>query len=130
MAADRTIVTADGAPVALGAYSHAVASNGLLFCAGQLALDPTSRELIGATPAEQIEVALRNVEAVCRAAGARLADAVKVTVYLVDIGAFEEINAVYETFFTGGEPPARVVLAVAALPKGALVEIDAVVALP
>jgi 2-iminobutanoate/2-iminopropanoate deaminase len=128
MSHHRTVINADDAPAPVGPYSHAVASNGLLFCSGQVALDPASGELVGDTPAEQARQCLTNLEAVCGAAGARLSDAVRVTVWLTDMGDFVPVNEVYGTFFEG-EPPARVTIAVAGLPKGALIEIDAVVAL-
>jgi 2-iminobutanoate/2-iminopropanoate deaminase len=125
----REPVTAIGAPAALGPYSHAVIAAGLLFCSGQVPLDPDSGELVGATPAEQATQCLKNLSAVCAAAGASLSDAVRMTVYLTDMGAFADVNEVYGTFFEV-DPPARVAIGVAALPKGARVEIDAIVALP
>lgn len=124
----REIVEAPGAPAAIGPYSHAVKTDGLLFCSGQIALDPASGELVGDTPAAQARQCLLNLEAVCAAAGAELTRAVKVTMYLADMASFAEVNGVYEGFFPA-DPPARVGLAVAGLPKDALVEIDAVVAL-
>ncbi|CAB4864086.1 unannotated protein [freshwater metagenome] len=128
MSGRREIVCAPGAPAALGPYSHAVKAGGLLFCSGQIPLDPETMTLSGSTPAEQARRCLENLEAVCAAAGARLADAVRCTVWLRDMAAFGEVNEVYAGFFTG-EPPARVTIAVAALPAGALVEVDAIVAL-
>ena len=128
MANDRQVVTADGAPAAIGPYSHAASAGGLLFCSGQIPLDPASGELVGETPGEQARQCLQNLEAVCTAAGAALGDAVRVTVYLTDMSAFAEVNEVYGTFFVS-DPPARVAIGVGALPKGAQVEIDAVVAL-
>jgi 2-iminobutanoate/2-iminopropanoate deaminase len=125
----REPVTALGAPAAIGPYSHAVRAGGLLFCSGQIPLDPDSGELVGDTPGEQARRCLENLTAVCAAAGASLTDAVRLTVYLDDMGAFAEVNDVYAGYFEA-EPPARVAVAVAGLPKGALVEIDAVVALP
>jgi 2-iminobutanoate/2-iminopropanoate deaminase len=122
-------VTAIGAPAAIGPYSHAVRAGGLLFCSGQLPLDPDSGELVGDTPAQQATQCLKNLKAVCAAAGASLADAVRLTVYITDMGAFAEVNEAYATFFEA-DPPARVAIGVAALPKGGQVEIDAVVALP
>jgi 2-iminobutanoate/2-iminopropanoate deaminase len=122
-------VTAIGAPAALGPYSHAVIAAGLLFCSGQVPLDPDSGELVGATPAEQATQCLTNLTAVCAAAGASLSDAVRMTVYLTDMGAFADVNEVYGSFFDV-DPPARVAIGVAALPKGAQIEIDAIVALP
>ena len=129
MSPHREPVTAIGAPAAIGPYSHAVRAAGLLFCSGQTPLDPDSGELVGTTPGEQAERCLRNLQAVCAAAGASLADAVRMTVYLTDMGAFAAVNEVYGTFFEA-DPPARVTVGVASLPKGAEVEIDAIVALP
>lgn len=129
VSAHREVITALGAPAAVGPYSHAVRTGNLLFCSGQIPLDPDSGEIVGATPAEQARRCLLNLQSVVSAAGAQLADAVRVTVYLVDMGAFAEVNEVYETFFPA-DPPARVAFGVAALPKGAQVEIDAIVALP
>ena len=125
----REAVTALNAPAAIGPYSHAVRTGGLLFCSGQIPLHPDSGDLVGDTPAEQARRCLENLEAVAAAAGASLADAVRMTVYMTDLGAFAEVNDVYGSFFAG-EPPARVAIGVAALPRGAQVEIDAVVALP
>src|SRR3954469_9052053 len=125
----RHPVTAQGAPEAIGPYSHAVQAGGLLFCSGQIPLDPSSGELVGDTPAEQARRCLENLTHVCGAAGAALSDAVRVAVYLTNMGAFGEVNEVYGSFFDA-DPPARVAIGVAALPKGAQVEMDAVVALP
>jgi 2-iminobutanoate/2-iminopropanoate deaminase len=125
----REPVTAIGAPAAIGPYSHAVRAGGLLFCSGQTPLDPESGELVGDTPAEQATRCLENLEAVCAAAGAGLADAVRCTVYVTDMSAFADVNKAYGKFFAA-DPPARVTIGVAALPKGAQVEIDAIVALP
>jgi 2-iminobutanoate/2-iminopropanoate deaminase len=125
----REAVTAIGAPAAIGPYSHAVRAGGLLFCSGQIPLDAESGELVGETPAEQARRCLENLQAVCQAAGASLADAVRLTVYMTDLGAFADVNEAYGAFFEA-QPPARVAVGVAALPKGAQVEIDAVVALP
>jgi 2-iminobutanoate/2-iminopropanoate deaminase len=84
---------------------------------------------VGQTPAEQARRCLENLDAVCAAAGAALVDAVRLTVYMTDLGVFAEVNEVYGTFFPA-DPPARVAIGVAALPRGAQVEIDAVVSLP
>jgi 2-iminobutanoate/2-iminopropanoate deaminase len=112
----------------VGPYVHAVRANGLLFCSGQIPLDPKTGEITGVTPADQAGRCLENLAAVCEAAGATLGDAVRLTVYLTDMSAFASVNEVYESFFES-DPPARVAIAVAGLPRGALVEIDAVVAL-
>jgi 2-iminobutanoate/2-iminopropanoate deaminase len=126
--AHRESITAPGAPEAVGPYVHAVRANGLLFCSGQIPLDPKTGEIAGVTPADQAGRCLENLAAVCEAAGATLGDAVRLTVYLTDMSAFASVNEVYESFFES-DPPARVAIAVAGLPRGALVEIDAVVAL-
>jgi 2-iminobutanoate/2-iminopropanoate deaminase len=125
----REIVKAPGVPAAIGPYSHAVRAGGLLFCSGQIPLDPVTGELVGETPAEQARRCLENLRAVCEAAGATLERAVRLTVYMTDLAAFAEVNEVYGSFFAGDDPPARVTVGVAQLPKGAQVEIDAVVAL-
>jgi 2-iminobutanoate/2-iminopropanoate deaminase len=126
----RHPVTADGAPEAIGPYSHAITSNGLLFCSGQVPIDPATGELVDGDAGVQTRRCLDNLAAVCEAAGAKLADAVRMTVYAVDLNNdWSDINAAYGEFF-GDAPPARAAIGVAALPKGARVEIDAVVALP
>jgi 2-iminobutanoate/2-iminopropanoate deaminase len=124
----RSAITADEAPDAIGAYSHAVRTGDLLFCSGQLPLDPSTGELVKEDAAGQARRCLANLEVVCRAAGAGLGDAVRCTVYLADINDFARVNDAYAEFFPG-DPPARVALQVAALPRGADVEIDAIVAL-
>lgn len=124
----RTPIDAPGAPDAVGPYSHAVSAGGLLFCSGQIPLDPESGDLVLGSPGVQARRCLENLEAVCAAAGTRLADAVKITVYLTDIASFAEVNEVYAEFFASSYP-ARVAVEVSALPKGADVEMDAVVAL-
>ncbi len=128
MTDSRKTISAPGAPLAIGPYSHAVSAAGLLFCSGQIPLDLSTGELVGETPAEQAHRCLENLQAVCDAAGASLQQAVRLTVYMTDLGAFAEVNEVYATFFPK-DPPARVTVGVAQLPKGAQVEIDAVVAL-
>lgn len=129
MSQHRQPVTAFGAPAAIGPYSHAVRAGDLLFCSGQIPLDPDSGELVGDKPGEQTTRCLENLQAVCAAAGAALGDAVRCTVYVTDVAAFGEVNDAYAKFFEA-DPPARVAIGVAALPKGAQVEIDAIVALP
>ncbi len=124
----RETIDASAAPAAIGPYSHAVRCGELLFCSGQIPLDPASGELVGTTPAEQARRCLENLRGVCAAAGASLGDAVRTTVYMTDLGAFAEVNEVYAEFFSSA-PPARVAIGVAALPRGAQVEIDAIVAL-
>jgi 2-iminobutanoate/2-iminopropanoate deaminase len=128
LSANRETVNAPQAPEAIGPYVHAVKAGGLLFCSGQIPLDPKTGNLVPGGPSEQAGRCLENLAAVCQSAGASLGDAVRVTVYLTDMGAFAQVNEVYASFFESN-PPARVAIGVAALPKGAQVEIDAVVAL-
>ena len=128
MALDRETVDAPGAPTAIGPYSHAVRAGSLLFCSGQIPLDPATGEIVGETAADQARQCLSNLTAVCEAAGASLADAVRLTVYMTHLSAFAEVGEVYASFFPDS-PPARVAIGVVSLPRGALVEIDAVVAI-
>ena len=125
---ERETVSAPGAPLAVGPYSHAVRAGELLFCSGQIPLHPATGELVGETPAEQARQCLENLRAVCEGAGTSLDRAVRLTVYMADLAAFAEVNDVYASFFAEN-PPARVTVGVVQLPKGAQVEIDAVVAL-
>jgi 2-iminobutanoate/2-iminopropanoate deaminase len=124
----REVVTAIGAPAAVGPYSHAVKSRGLLFCSAQLPLDPESGELVGDSPAQQAARCLENLAVVCAAAGTELREAVRMTVYVTDMETFNEVNEAYAEHFAG-DPPARVTVGVAGLAKGAQVAIDAIVAL-
>jgi 2-iminobutanoate/2-iminopropanoate deaminase len=126
---DRTIVSTDQAPAAIGPYSQAVRTGDLVFCSGQVALDPSTGELVKEDVEGQARRCLQNLTAVCEAAGASLANAVRCTVYLTDMSDFARVNEAYEQFFQSDGPPARVAVAVAGLPKGADVEIDAVVAI-
>jgi 2-iminobutanoate/2-iminopropanoate deaminase len=128
MAPDREATNAPGAPAAIGPYSHAVRAGSLLFCSGQIPLDPASGEIVGTSAGEQARRCLENLAAVCQTAGASLTDAVRLTVYMTDLSAFAEVGEVYASFFDDS-PPARVAVGVAALPRGAQVEIDAIVAL-
>jgi 2-iminobutanoate/2-iminopropanoate deaminase len=117
-------ITADGAPAALGPYSQGIEAGDFVFCSGQLGLDPATGELVDGISA-QAERALRNLGAVLDAAGCSYADVVKTTVFLADMSDFGALNAVYAGFF-GDTPPARSTVAVAALPKGGRVEIEAI----
>jgi len=128
VAPERETVHASGAPPAIGPYSHAVRAGELLFCSGQIPLDPGTGEIVGATPAEQARRCLENLRAVCEAAGTTLERALRLTIYMTDLAAFAEVNDVYGSFFAE-DPPARVTVGVAQLPRGAQVEIDAIVAL-
>src|SRR5438132_292926 len=99
MSLERQIVNAPAAPAAIGPYSHAVRAGELLFCSGQIPLDPSTGQLSGDTAAAQARACLENLRAVCDAAGTSLARAVRVTVYLVDLGQWAAVNEVYESFF-------------------------------
>ena len=128
MTEQRKTIDAGGAPEAIGPYSHAVAAQGLLFCSGQIPLDPDSGELVGDGPGEQAARCLRNLAAVCDGAGTSLDRAARLTIYTTELDRFDEINEAYADFFESHEP-ARAAIGVAALPKGATVEIDAIVSL-
>ena len=120
----RQAVSTAGAPAAIGPYSQGIDADGLVFCSGQLGLDPATGELAEGVEA-QAERALRNLQAVLDAAGATFSDVVKTTIFLVDIGDFAAVNAVY-TRFMPDPPPARSTVGVGALPKGGRVEIEAI----
>ena len=124
----RETVTALNAPAAIGPYAQAIRAGGLLFCSGQIALEPRTGELVEGDAGEQARRCLENLSAVCSAAGTALSEAARVTIYVTDMASFDEVNEIYASFFAA-DPPARVAIAVAALPRGARVEIDAVVAL-
>jgi 2-iminobutanoate/2-iminopropanoate deaminase len=129
MSHHRKTVTATGAPEAVGPYTHAVASNGLVFCSGQVPLDPDSGQLVEGSIGEQTKRCLENLSVVAAAAGAQLSDAVRMGIYVTDMSTFKDVNEAYESYFET-DPPARSTIGVAALPLGAQVEIDAVIALP
>ena len=119
------IISTDSAPAAVGPYSQAVSSGDLIFCSGQVGLDPASGELVGPGIEEQTRRALANLGAVLQAAGAGFDAVVKVTAYLVDMGDFKAFNGVYADVF-GDAWPARATVEVAALPLGARVEVDCI----
>ena len=123
----REAIKTGQAPAAIGPYSQGIRSGGFLFCSGQIPLDPSTGRIVEGGIEAQTERVLRNLEAVLAAGGASLADVVKTTVYLADLGDFPAMNAVYARFF-GDAPPARATVQVAKLPAGAMVEIDAVAA--
>jgi 2-iminobutanoate/2-iminopropanoate deaminase len=126
---ERESVSTESAPAAVGPYSQAMRSGRLLFCSGQIPLEPSTGELVKDDIEGQARRCLENLAAVAEAAGGSLANAVRCTVYLTDMNDFARVNEVYAGFFDGDDPPARVAVAVSALPKGADVEIDAIVAL-
>ncbi len=118
-------IETDAAPAAIGPYCQAVAAGDWVYCSGQLALDPKTGEMVGAGDvAAETRQVLQNLAAVLAEAGLDRGDVVKATVYLMDMGEFSTFNEVYAEFFEGLVPPARATVQVAALPKGARVEID------
>lgn len=123
----NTVINTPEAPAAVGPYSQAIATGPWLFTAGQIPLVPETGELVGAGIAAQTMQVLENLSAVLRANGMQLSDIVKTTVFLTNLGDFEEMNGVYETYF-GQTRPARSTVQVAALPRGAAVEIEAIAA--
>jgi len=124
----RQAIQTNGAPAALGPYSQAIRSGDFVFCSGQVGLDPATGELVDGVDA-QAERALRNLQAVLDAAGLGLDDVVKTTIFLADVNDFAAVNAVYAKFMPE-PPPARSTVGIAALPKGALVEIEAIARRP
>ena len=120
----RQAISTTGAPGAVGPYSQAIAAGDLVFCAGQIGLDPATGALVEGGVEPQTERCLKNLAAVLDAAGLTFANVAKTTIFLMDIGDFTRVNEVYARFMPE-PPPARSTFAVAALPKGALVEIEA-----
>lgn len=120
----KTVVHTSSAPAAIGPYSQAVGTGRLLFTSGQLGMDSATGELACGVEA-QTEQAMRNLGAILQEAGLDYADIVKTTVFVVDLGDFATVNAVYQRFFEA-EPPARSCVQVAALPKDGLVEIECI----
>lgn len=121
----RFVVQTGSAPAAVGPYSQAISESGFVFCSGQIGLDPATGELVGATTPEQTHQCMKNLAAVLEAAGSSLVHVVKFTVYMVDIGEFADFNEVFSEY-AGPEPPARATVGVAALPKGARVEVECI----
>jgi 2-iminobutanoate/2-iminopropanoate deaminase len=123
----KHVISTAGAPKAIGPYSQGIASDSvrLVFTAGQIGLDPSTGELVAGGIREQTERALLNIKAVVEAAGSRLDNVLKVTVYLRQLNDFSAFNDVYARFFAT-DPPARATVGVSALPKNALVELDAI----
>jgi 2-iminobutanoate/2-iminopropanoate deaminase len=125
----KRIVSSPSAPAAIGPYSQAVVAGGLVFLSGQIPLDPATGALVDGDITAQTERVMLNLEAVLAAAGCTFADVVRTTIFLADLADFAEVNAAYGKRFPN-EPPARATVQVAALPRGARVEIDAVAVAP
>lgn len=121
-------VHSSSAPAAIGPYSQAIRAGNLLLCSGQIALDPKTSQLVGATAAEQADQVLKNLTAVLAAGGATLAHVARTTIWLVSMADFAAVNEVYARHF-GSHKPARATVAVKELPKGGLVEIDCIACL-
>jgi 2-iminobutanoate/2-iminopropanoate deaminase len=122
----KKVIYTEKAPKAIGPYSQAIRTDSFIFTAGQVGLDPSTGELVAGTVEEQTRQALSNLRNVIEAAGSSMDNVVKTTVFLKDMADFPKMNAIYAEFF-GENPPARSTVAVVALPKGGLVEVEAVV---
>jgi putative endoribonuclease L-PSP len=125
----KRVISTTAAPGAVGPYSQAVEANGFVFVSGQLPLDPATGAFVSDNTDEQAEQCIKNLLAVLAAAGCKAEDVVKATVFMIDIGEFSVVNEVYAKYFNG-ECPARCAMQVGALPKGALVEIEAIAVKP
>jgi len=125
----RTAISTDAAPDAIGAYSQAIKTGEIVYLSGQIGLDPETMELIADTFEKEIQQVFRNLESVCRASGGSLSSVVKISVFLTDLGLFGKVNDVFTNQFTPPFP-ARSVVGVNELPRGARVEIEAVLSIP
>jgi 2-iminobutanoate/2-iminopropanoate deaminase len=125
----KEVVSTAKAPAAIGPYSQAVKAtvSQMLFCSGQLPLDPESGQLATGSYAEQTKRVMDNLKAIIEASGFTMADVVRTTIYLTNLNAFSEVNSVYQSYFSG-DFPARTTVQVDALPRGAALEIDAIIA--
>ena len=126
---NRKIIFTKNAPGAIGYYSQAIVSNGLVYTAGQIPLDPQSGEVISDDFTEQTKQTLNNIESVLKASGTDLSKSVKLTVFITDLSNYPALNAVFKEQFDGVDPPARSVVEVSALPKDVLIEIDCIATL-
>ena len=123
----KQVIATNEAPGAIGPYSQAISANGFVFCSGQIPIDPATGAFVPGGVEEQAEQCLKNLGAVLSAAGCSYADVVKTTVFLTDMNDFAAVNAVYARFFES-ECPARSAVEIGSLPKGALVEVEAIAA--
>ena len=124
----KDVITTPSAPAAIGPYSQGIGAGGLVFTSGQLGLDPKTGDFPAGGVEAQARQSLENVKAVLSAAGLAMDQVVKTTVFLLDMGDFAAVNAIYAEYFPAGAAPARSAVQVAALPKGGLVEIEAIAA--
>lgn len=125
MATQRTVVSTEAAPGAIGPYSQAIIAGNLVFCSGQVPLDPASGQLVSGTIEEETQRVMENIKAVLAAAGTSLARIVKTTIFLSDMNDFAAVNAAYGAYFPQ-DPPARSTVQVARLPRDVRVEIEAI----
>jgi len=123
----KKIIATKNAPAAIGPYSQAVEANGFIFISGQLPIDPATAQMAPADTKLQTEASIKNIEAILKSEGLTLENVLKTTVFMADLGQFAQMNEVYAKFFSKN-PPARAAVEVKALPKAALVEIEAVAA--
>jgi len=121
----RQVLTA-AAPAPIGPYSQALIRDGIVYCSGQIPIDPSSNQLVGGEIEDQTRQALSNLRAVLEAAGSATERVLRTTIYLTDLSLFPRVNAVYAEFFCGAAPPARSTVEVAGLPMGATIEVDAI----
>lgn len=121
----KTIIQTEAAPAAIGPYSQAVRAGDLVYCSGQIPLNPATGQMVEGDVVAQTEQVMRNLQAVLEAAGASFDRVVKTTIFLIDLGDFARVNDTYAKYFKGG-PPARATVQVAALPRGARVEVEAI----
>jgi len=123
---DRKIISTENAPSAIGYYSQAIISNGIIYTAGQIPLDPSSGEVVSADFIEQAKQVFKNLEAVLTEAGSSVKQSIKFNVYLTDMSNYNDLNKVFKERFAGVAPPARSVVEVSRLPKDVLIEIDCI----
>ncbi len=126
---NRKILFTENAPGAIGYYSQAIVSNGLVYTARQIPLDPITGDVISTDFSEQVKQTLNNIEFVLKESGTDLNKSIKLTVFITDLSNYPELNAVFKEQFDGVDPPARSVVEVSALPKGVMVEIDCIATL-
>ena len=127
--AGLSIISTTDAPAAIGPYSQAIVAGNLLYTAGQIPLDPVSGDVVGSAISEQSEQVMKNLDGVVRAAGSSLSHVIKTTCFLTDLNDFATFNQIYGTWF-GDHKPARSTVQVAKLPRGVLVEVEAIVLIP
>lgn len=121
----KTVISTTAAPQAVGPYSQAIAANGFIFCSGQVAFEPSTMELVKGSITDETTRCVKNLEIILKEAGSDLSKVVKTTIYVTNIDDFAEVNEAYGSFFPS-DPPARATVGIAALPKGARVEIDCI----